>query len=268
MSNIISAIAQRKVVGSGARKSILMHLANFASDDGSGIWASKSNMASDLELTKRTVQKTIKDFIEMGILFEVGKKSCLRGFTVEYRIDLDALNALKCTRELSSRVNSVRPTRELSSPLGVNSVRPNQNITTIEPNIKKYIKKIKNTGFKSDKNLEIDKGAEKKRKPTEFPSKLINHNKLSFEDFWKVYPKRNGVKLNKAKAEIQYKKAIKQIDPEKLIERARIYRRASNGFPVDAFRWLRDSCWKDFEEQRVQTNNQRRYKKIIAGYSQ
>ena len=68
MSNIISAIAQRKVVGSGARKSILMHLANFASDDGSGIWASKSNMASDLELGKRTVQTAIKYFVNFSRL--------------------------------------------------------------------------------------------------------------------------------------------------------------------------------------------------------
>jgi hypothetical protein len=99
MSILISARVKRKVAGSSIKKSILKELADYASDDGTGIWASKTNMAQDLEVTRRTIIRAISQFVDVGLLIEVGKRPCSNGYTVEYKIDLDVLDSLEDTRE-------------------------------------------------------------------------------------------------------------------------------------------------------------------------
>ena len=98
MSNTVTHIAKRRVIGSSARKAVLMYMADNASDDGTGIWTSKSNMAMDLEMSRRTVQAHIAAMVEMGVVFVAGKRDCKNGYTIEYGIDLDALARMPCTR--------------------------------------------------------------------------------------------------------------------------------------------------------------------------
>jgi hypothetical protein len=87
-------------VGSQVKKSILHYMADCASEDGSGIWVSKTNMAADLEIKSvRTVQSNIKELIASGLVEEVGKRPCKTGFTFEYRIVINAVLALPSTRE-------------------------------------------------------------------------------------------------------------------------------------------------------------------------
>jgi len=113
MSNLVAAIAQRRIVGSATKKAVLMYMAERASDDGSGIWTSKSHMASDTELTKRSVQLAILDFERDGIVRQVGTRPCKNGFTVEYAIDVETLKKLQSTRgqtgEPGARVNLIHP---------------------------------------------------------------------------------------------------------------------------------------------------------------
>ena len=52
-----------------------MYMADKASDDGSGIWVSKKNMAADLEMAIRTLQTNIKDMVSAGIITEAGQKT-------------------------------------------------------------------------------------------------------------------------------------------------------------------------------------------------
>lgn len=99
MSNIVSAIARRRVVGSQTRKAILLLFAECASDDGSGIWMSKANMARDLEISESTVRRAIADLIAAGILVETGTRDCKHGHTIEYCISVEALKALPSTRD-------------------------------------------------------------------------------------------------------------------------------------------------------------------------
>ena len=103
MSNTVTAIAKRRVVGSSARKAVLMYLADSASEDGSGIWTSKRNIARDLEMSRRTVQAHIEGMTQAGILREVGQKPCVNGYTVEYAIDMASLAALPSTRDGDDR---------------------------------------------------------------------------------------------------------------------------------------------------------------------
>lgn len=99
VSHIATGLVQRRKVGSPTRKAVLMFMAACASDDGSGVWTSKANMADDLEMGRRTVQVCIDDLVAMGLISEAGRKACRNGFTVEYRLNLDAISALEGTRE-------------------------------------------------------------------------------------------------------------------------------------------------------------------------
>lgn len=76
------------------RKAVMMLLADKASDDGSGIWASKARMADELCMSRRHLQRTIKDFVDEGLVGHIGQRKCAKGFTHEYAIKLDAIEAL------------------------------------------------------------------------------------------------------------------------------------------------------------------------------
>ncbi|QRZ15574.1 hypothetical protein JWJ88_14675 [Paracoccus methylovorus] len=137
MSNLISASVQRRVVGSATRKSVLLYMADKAADDGSGIWTSKSNIARDLELSRRAVQLAIQDLIRDGLVTETGQRDCKHGFTVEYSIVIEAVDNLTSTRgqpvdnlaatreQGSPRESGARVTRERGSPHPVNQIHPN-----------------------------------------------------------------------------------------------------------------------------------------------
>jgi hypothetical protein len=86
--------------GSAPRKQIIMFLADKASDDGSGIWCSKGTIQRHTELGASTVKRTIKEFLDEGILIETGqKKRCKNGHTIVYRLILAKVMLLELTRE-------------------------------------------------------------------------------------------------------------------------------------------------------------------------
>lgn len=155
MSNLISGLVQRRRIGSPTRKAVLLYMADKAADDGSGIWTSKANIARDLELSRRTVQLVVRELIEAGLLVEIGQRNCKHGYTVEYAIRDEAIEALPSTRERavetpqaeltspvdnprqtrepdSPRERPARVTRESHSPLPANQIHPNhpKNLTT------------------------------------------------------------------------------------------------------------------------------------------
>ncbi len=138
MSIEIYSLIKRRIVGSPTKKAILLYMADAASDDGSGIWVSKGNMAADLEMkSKRTVQTNISDLVEAGIVSEVGQRKCRNGFTVEYRINLNTVSCLPPTRARNApvplyvggagnaRVQELHPTGAGDAPLPVQEMHPN-----------------------------------------------------------------------------------------------------------------------------------------------
>ncbi|KIC12877.1 hypothetical protein RA19_00275 [Leisingera sp. ANG-M1] len=92
MSNHVTSLLRRKRLGVGfSAKSIILLMGDLASDDGSGIWASKPTMAKELETSDRTVQRNIHALIEAGLVSEVGKRKHKNGETIEYRIEVEAV---------------------------------------------------------------------------------------------------------------------------------------------------------------------------------
>jgi hypothetical protein len=156
MSNHVSSLVRSRRLGVGLTgKSIILLMADFASDDGSGIWASKATMAKELETTERTIQRTIKTLIDAGFVSEIGTRKHRNGETIEYKILLDTvakqplakgspptggrpstqdveINTQDMTPDTPSPPTVCHPTPDTPSPHGATHRRPNQR----EPSMK------------------------------------------------------------------------------------------------------------------------------------
>lgn len=238
MSNVLTGIAQQRKTGSGPRKAVLMYFCDRASDDGSGVWTSKSHIADDLELSRRTVQYAIRDLIEMGVVFEVGQRSHRNGFTCEYRVDLLALKGLGCTRSGSApetgardaHVQEVHPTRARDARQDVQEVHTNHPITTLEPPT-------------------IGQGSD-------------------FDAFWDAYPR----KVKKTGARKKFLALSKKVPASEIIRGAERYALAMRDtdakFISHPTTWLSNGCWEDEDAQSplsgARTEQQGRWAKMRA----
>lgn len=112
MSNHLISMAYKRDLRTPMRKALMVLLADKASDDGEGIWASKQTMADELNCSRQTIIDTIKGFIADEMLEEVGHRHATNGFTVEYKILVPALEAVPlvnchATRRASGRVRDI-----------------------------------------------------------------------------------------------------------------------------------------------------------------
>lgn len=95
MSNHVASLVRSRSIGLGfTAKAVLLLMADFSSDDGAGIWASKARMARELETTDRTIQRTIKALIDAGFLRQIGKRKVRNVETFEYQILCLTIEAL------------------------------------------------------------------------------------------------------------------------------------------------------------------------------
>lgn len=109
VSNHLISATYKRDLRTPMRKSVMALFADKASDDGTGIYASKQTMADELCCSKQALLDTIKAFVVEGLLVEVGKRRVANGFTVEYGIIVDALEALplvKCHADRAARQSS------------------------------------------------------------------------------------------------------------------------------------------------------------------
>ena len=109
--------AYKRRIGSAVRKAVLTYLADVASPDGSGIWCSKGTIAAETEVGRTTVKATIKDFLSEGLLHETGRSSHSNGYTVEYALDVGALEALPRIKPPRSRTTRPDMTRSPTDPV-------------------------------------------------------------------------------------------------------------------------------------------------------
>ena len=215
MSNKISNLVQTKKIGSLTKKAILMYMADKASDDGSGIWVSKKNMAADLEMTDRAVRIHIKDMIAMGVLVEAGQRQCKTGYTVDYTINVDVVGSLGSTREATEQhthLNDVHPYPCMSfTP----TPEPRSPKPSIEPSIEPY------TSSKDDE---------------------VNYY---FDQLWEMYPRKVG----KGQARKAYVAASKKIDFFDLLPKLEAYVSTLDGkdkqYMPHLATWLNGERWAD-----------------------
>lgn len=110
--------------GSAQRKLVAVRLADYADDDGRGIWPAVATIATECDLSERTVQRTLSDFVEEGILTLVAEGGGRK--TNRYDFDLAVIHALKTgekTRgDTVSPVTGCHPWGDTVSPQGCHGV--------------------------------------------------------------------------------------------------------------------------------------------------
>ena len=213
MSNLVSNVIQTKLIGSPTKKAILMYMADKASDDGSGIWVSKGNMAADLEMSSRAVRIHIKDMLALGILKVSGQKECRHGYTIDYQINLEIVSKLPSTRP---PLNDVHPYHGMTfSPTPAqDSPKP-----SIEPSNEPIILV-----------RSIDEVVEQ------------------FNKFWEKYPRKTA-KIPSRRA---FPRALQKISFEELMEKLDyfidVHKHTKKQFLPHASTWLNQERWHDVYE--------------------
>lgn len=83
----------RMNLGGCNRKLLAVRLADFADDEGRGIYPGIKRLASETELSERTIQRILADFVQEGILVVVQEATGRPGQTTRYDFDLARLFA-------------------------------------------------------------------------------------------------------------------------------------------------------------------------------
>lgn len=95
MSIMIMSRLFRMNLGGCNRKLLAVRLADFADDDGRGIYPGVKRLATETELSERTIQRILSDFVSEGILIVVQEASGRPGQATRYDFDLGRLFAYK-----------------------------------------------------------------------------------------------------------------------------------------------------------------------------
>lgn len=124
--------------GTPNRKVLALALADHADDDGTGIFPSVARLAKKSEISRRTVQRMLRDFEESGLLVVVSEGGAKRGDTREWRFDLEKLAALAVVKgDTATPIQKGRQKAKLrASPktnMGVRAVTPEPSFNHQEP---------------------------------------------------------------------------------------------------------------------------------------
>ena len=96
-------------LGSASRKMLAIRLGDFADDEGRGIWPSVARLATETELSERTVQRLLQDFVTEGLLIVVKEGGSGRGNSTRYDFDLDALERIAANNNSPIKGDTMSP---------------------------------------------------------------------------------------------------------------------------------------------------------------
>lgn len=91
------------------RKMLAIRLGDFADDEGRGIWPSVGRLSTETELSERTVQRLLQDFVTEGLLIVVKEGGGGRGTSTRYDFDLNAIERLFVQKIDNSKGDTVSP---------------------------------------------------------------------------------------------------------------------------------------------------------------
>lgn len=114
MSIMIMSRLFRMNLGGCNRKLLAVRLADFADDEGRGIYPGVKRLAAETELSERTVQRILSDFVQDGILVVVQEASGRPGQATRYDFNLDALFGYT-PRETGDTLSPVEPDRRVTN---------------------------------------------------------------------------------------------------------------------------------------------------------
>ena len=94
-------------IGSPSRKILAIRLGDFAEDEGRGIWPTVGRLANETELSERTVQRLLKEFVDEGLLIVVAEGGGRPGQATRYDFDMMKLEALVRGKTVSNGCHHV-----------------------------------------------------------------------------------------------------------------------------------------------------------------
>lgn len=225
MSNKVSAFLQTKKFGSPIKKAIMMYMADRASDDGKGIWVSKSNMAADLEMSIRTLQTNMRSLLKNCYIYEDGKKQCKNGYTVNYGICLECCLFLDSTRGEPHAVDiAIKKLEEQEPPQEMQGYPRSRCTPTPAADAPKPSIEPSKEPYTSSKDDEVN---------------------YYFDQLWEMYPRKVG----KGQARKAYVTASKKIDFFDLLPKLEAYVSTLDGkdkqYMPHLATWLNGERWAD-----------------------
>ncbi|KOF17873.1 hypothetical protein AC244_16030 [Ensifer adhaerens] len=102
-------------LGSTGRKMLAVRLADFADDDGKGIWPTVGRLSRETELSERTVQRILGEFVTEGLLVVVKKGGSKPGEGTRYDFNMAALGRLPSSKVVADGCHGV--THDTVSPV-------------------------------------------------------------------------------------------------------------------------------------------------------
>lgn len=200
----------------GTEKLVLLGIANHHGEHGA--WPSVSTLAHYTNMSERRVQQIIKSLEDSGELVVEAKKGAGYGKYKTNRYWIKVTCPPECTGF---------PQHSQTKPVSVDNSQTKPASLQDEA---RFVREVKPA----------------MTKPLREPLKETNNNR--FEEFWGEYPRKEG----KASSLTAYKKAIKSVSEEELIQAAKDYalltRNTDKQYIRKAFNWLRDEDYRTQEK--------------------
>ena len=206
-----------------AKKLLLLRLAFYGADDGREVYPSVEILATACNLSRRGVQKILRQFEECGILDLQGSAKGGRGRTRKYNIALERANRVRC---LKGEPGSLFPSKGRTRV----HKRANQGALKGEPGSPNLLRPVK-----------------------ELTDSVAAP---SFDDFWRTFPSRRPHPNPKRPARLKFDAAVKRGVPAADIIRGAVNfakyvarERTEPKFIVQAVTWLSQERWTEYQAE-------------------
>jgi len=200
MSIHVHSLVYSRKFGSATRKAVALKLADYASDDGTGIYPSLSRVAAEIEVHERTVRRVVREFEAEGILVVIKKGGRGPGHTTHWKLDLKAIEQLPQSWSKAGAVPSLERSRRTLDTNKADSLSKKGGRcvpqTIIEPSKEKkkdttYPKKKRGSRIPESWEPDRDYAAAKG-----LPAPEIEREAEKFRNYWRAKPGQGGVKLD------------------------------------------------------------------------
>jgi hypothetical protein len=243
-----------------SEKLVLLALADHAHDDGTSAKPGVAYLAWKTDLSERTVQRSLKYLEDVGLIAPTAHEKGGRGCCTEYTLYLANLPL-----KPAFQPNSEAPKGDTVTPI---STLNGDRLTPItEPKrVTPVTERVTNGSLKGDTGGKSDVPPKEvvllnqEQEPSEPRTKTYARGQANaqpsvdadFKRFWETYPARHGKRLRRDKAVAAWN-AMPEAKRQLALRGAVHYRTEcdSGTLAKDAFRWLRDSEWVDWQEAPV-----------------
>jgi hypothetical protein len=246
MSFEVTRLVYQARLGNASRKAVALKLADYAQSDGTQVFPSLSRISKETELSKSTVQRTIRDLLDAGILVLVEQGGGGPRCTTKYRFDLAKLAGLPRTREAPDA--EVPATEKGSHRDHGSAAEETAKVVTVTRKVvtvttegshhdhRSIIEPLEPSLLSELRSDDVGKGVrQRKRQPYS----------EAFENFWRAYPDRSN--NSKVEAWEVWRKMTPE-DHEDAVRSLPVFAAFCRNHPdyrcVHAVRYLRQRRWE------------------------